>query len=106
MENPLLGRKFIWNYETGFAGGGFEVELISDKQLTSKGLGIAEGFFGTMNYDLGVIAPNIFFLSYNKDDGDVISVAINLNTKRVCATGSTTSGTRLFMTGTVKEIVD
>jgi hypothetical protein len=103
MENPLVGRKVVWIYETVYPGAGFEVEFISNEQLTSKGIGKAEGWSATMPYDMAVVASDIYFVSFNKDDGEVISIVINLTTNKVYASRSTVTPDRVFMTGTVNE---
>jgi hypothetical protein len=38
MAHPLVGRTFVWTYETGAPGAGFEVTFISNNQKTSKGV--------------------------------------------------------------------
>jgi hypothetical protein len=101
MENPLLGKKVSWVYETVYPGAGFEVEFISGEQLISKGVGKAMGYSATMPYDMAVVAPDIYFVSFNKDDGEVISIVLNLITSRVYASRSMVTPERVFMTGRV-----
>ena len=48
MTHPLVGRTFIWMYETGVPGAGFEVTFISGNQKTSKDVtGVAKGYAAT-----------------------------------------------------------
>ncbi len=103
MDNPLVGRKVIWTYETVYPGASFEVEFISDEQLISTGLGKAEGWSATMPYDMAVVASDIYFVSFNKEDGEVISIVINLISKKVYSSRSTVTPDRVFITGTVIE---
>lgn len=107
MSNPLVGRKVIWTYENAFQGASFEVEFVSNEQLTSKGLGAAEGFFVTTSYDMAVIRSGVYFVIYNVSleniDDEVISIAIDLGNGTVSASRVTDNLHRQLMIGTVKE---
>ena len=105
MAHPLVGRTFIWMYETGMPGAGFEVTFISDHQKTSKDVtGVAQGYAATHTYDLAVVAPNVYMISWLEDSGNTLTVVLNLNEMRIYSSYSTTAPERIFMTGTIREI--
>jgi hypothetical protein len=104
MNNPLVGRKVFWTYETAYPGASFEVEFISNEHLTSTGFGVAEGFFAKCPYNMAVVASDVYFVAFNKDDGEVIAIVIDMANQKVYSSRSTMEPGREFMTGTVKEM--
>jgi hypothetical protein len=108
VSHPLVGRKVIWAFENAFQGASFEVEFVSQGQLTSKGLGEAEGFYITAPYDMVVIRPDVYFVIYNVSaeyiDDEVISIVIDLGNGTVSASLVTEKVHGQLMIGKVKEL--
>jgi phenolic acid decarboxylase len=106
MDNPLVGRTFQWTWEQGFSiQPTFEVTFISNTQKTSKAIAGIE-YAATHTYDLAIIAPDIYLLSWLEEGGAVITMSLNLNKMQVIGSFSTIVPERFFMMGTIKEISD
>lgn len=104
-NNPLLGKTVVITYETGAPGVSFEINFISENQKTSTGRGIAEGYFAADNYEMAVVAPNIYMISWMEDaDGHVVTAVWNLNDMKAYGSYSSTEPKRIFMTGIINEI--
>ena len=103
MDHPLVGRTFVWTYETGAPGAAFEVAFISDNQKTSKM--IAGGDYSAIHtYDHAIVAPNVHMVSWSEEGGTVLTVVLNLNEMRIYSSFTTTVPERRFLTGTIREI--
>ncbi len=106
-NNPLVGKTVVITYETGAPGVSFEINFLSNTQKTSTGRGASEGYVSTDEYDLMVIAPKIYMLSWMaKEDGHVVTAVWNLNTMRAYGTYSDPGPTRTTMTGVINEVRD
>jgi hypothetical protein len=104
-NNPLIGKTVVITYETGAPGFSFEINFFSSSQKTSTGRGKAEGYVATDNYELAVVAPNVYMVSWmGKEDGHVVTVVWNLNDMKAYGTYSNPEPTRTSMTGTINEI--
>ena len=104
-NNPLVGKTVVLTYETGFRGASVEINFISNSQKTSKGRGASEGYFATDNYEMAVVAPNIYMVSWMEDaDGHVVTAVWNLNTMKAYGSYSSPEPQRIFMTGIINEI--
>jgi len=104
-NNPLVGKTVVLTYETGFPGASVEINFISNTQKTSKGRGASEGYFATDNYEMAVVAPNIYMISWMEDaDGHVVTAIWNFNTMKAYGSYSNPEPKRVFMTGIINEI--
>ena len=104
-NNPLVGKAIVLTYETGFPGASVEIHFISNAQKTSIGRGTMEGYFATDNYEMAVVAPNIYMASWMEDsDGHVVTAVWNLNTIKAYGSYSSPEPKRIFMTGIINEI--
>ena len=105
VNNPLIGKTVVITYETGFQGASVEINFISNTQKTSKGRGASEGYFATDNYEMAVVAPDIYMISWMEDaDGHVVTAVWNLNTMKAYGSYSNREPRRIFMTGIINEI--
>ena len=104
-SNPLLGKTVVITYETGAPGTSFEIKFISDNQKTSTGRGAAEGYFATDNYEMAVVAPNIYMISWmGNEDGHVVTAVWNFENMKAYGSYSDGEPKRMFMTGIINEI--
>lgn len=105
VNNPLVGKTIVLTYETGFPGASVEIHFISNTQKASTGRGASEGYFATDNYEMAVVAPNIYMVSWMEDaDGHVVTAVWNLNTMNAYGSYSSPEPKRIFMTGIINEI--
>lgn len=107
MINPLIGRKVLWTFENALLGASFEIEFVSSKELTSRGHGMAEGFFVTVPYEMSIIRDNVFLVIYSvklDDLNEVISIVVDIAQAKVNACRVTNGFTTQLMIGTVEEI--
>ena len=105
MTHPLVGRTFLWTWETGAPGAVFEVAFTSDNEHTSKGVaGPVLGYSDTHIYDIAIVAPDVYMISWLKPSGMTVTVVLNLTEKRIYGSYSTPAPERGFMTGTIREI--
>ena len=75
-NNPLVGKTVVITYETGFPGTSVEINFVSDHQKTSA----STGYFATDEYEMAVVAPNIYMVSWmGNEDGHVVTAVWNLN---------------------------
>ena len=103
--NPLVGKTVVITYETGAPGASFEINFISDHQKTSTGRGAAEGYLATDVYEMAVIAPGIYMISWMDDaDGHVVTAVWDLAGMKAYGSYSNPKPERIFMTGTINEI--
>ena len=103
MNHPLVGRAFVWSYETGAPGAAFEVTFISDNQKTSKMIAGGD-YSATHTYDHAIVAPYVHMVAWTEEGGTVLTVVLNLNEMRIYSSYSTTAAERRFLTGTIREI--
>lgn len=104
-NNPLVGKTIVLTYETGAPGFSVEINFISNTQKTSRGRGQSEAYFVTDNYEMAVIAPNIYMVSWMEDaDGHVVTAVWNFNTMKAYGSYSNPEHKRIFMTGVINEI--
>jgi len=82
-NNPLVGKTVVVTYETGAPGFSSEINFISNGQKTSTGKSTADGYVATDNYEMAVVAPNIYMVSWMEDsDGHVVIAVWNFNTTK------------------------
>jgi len=106
-NNPLIGKTVTITYETGFPGSSVEINFISDNQKTSTGRGTSEGYIATDNYEMAVVAPNFYMVSWmGNEDGHVVTAVWNLNEMKAYGSYSNPEPKRIFMTGIISEIRD
>ena len=55
-------------------------------------------------YDLAMVVPNVYMISWLEDSGNTLTVVLNLKEMRIYGSYSTTAPERIFMTGTIREI--
>ena len=104
-NNPLIGKTVVITYETGAPGTSFEINFISNSQKTSVGRGAAEGYFATDNYEMVVVAPNIYMISWmGNEDGHVVTAIWNFEDMKAYGSYSNLEPKRIFMTGIINEI--
>jgi phenolic acid decarboxylase len=103
VNNPLVGRKFQWTWQTGAPGAAFEVDFISHEIKTSRAIAGLE-YEAIHTYDLAVVAPQVYMVSWLEESGTALTVVINLNEMKIYGSFSTTTPERLFLAGTIKEI--
>ena len=79
--------------------------LFGIKTVTWKCLaGSAAGSSGTNSYDAIEITPNILFISWSKDDGEVVSIVANFQNDILHCCYSH-EGTRYFRKGNIKNFI-
>lgn len=104
-NNPLVGKTVVITYETGFPGSSVEINFVSDHQKTSTGRGVSAGYFATDEYEMAVVAPKIYMVSWmGNEDGHVVTVVWNLNEMKAYGSYSNPDRQRVFMTGLINEI--
>ena len=104
-NNPLVGKTIVITYETGFPESSVEIHFVSDRQKTSTGRGASAGYFATDEYEMAVVAPNIFMVSWmGNEDGHVVTAVWNLNDMKAYGSYSNPDRQRIFMTGFINEI--
>jgi len=105
INNPLVGKTVVITYEAGFPGASVEINFISNSQKTSKGRGASEGYFATDNYEMAVVAPNVYMVSWMEDaDGHVVTAVWNFDEMKAYGSYSNPEPKRIFMTGIINEI--
>ena len=67
--------------------------------------GSAAGSSGTDSYGAIEIAPNIFFISWSKDDGEVVSIVANLQ-KDILHCCNAHEGTRHFWKANIERFAN
>ena len=77
-QHPLVGRKFTWTWNTGFPGAAFEIEFISENKKRSTALRGLD-YRATHTYDMAVVAPNIYMVSWLESNSITFSVVLNLD---------------------------
>lgn len=102
-DHPLVGRKFVWTWETGFPGASFEVDFFSSDMKRACGKGEL-CYSATHNYDIAVVDQDIYMVSWMEKNGITQSVVLNLETDRVYGSFSTPSPGRVFLTGRLEEV--
>ena len=106
-NNPLIGKTVVITYETGFPGTSVEINFISNSQKTSTGRGASEGYFATDNYEMAVVAPNIYMVSWmGNEDGHVVTAIWNFEDMKAYGSYSNPEPKRILMTGIINEIRD
>jgi hypothetical protein len=106
-NNPLVGKTVIITYETGAPGFSVEINFFSNQQKTSTGRGATAGYVATDAYEMVVIAPNIYMVSWlAQEDGHVVTAVWNFNDMKAYGTYSNPEPTRVTMTGFINEIRD
>jgi phenolic acid decarboxylase len=106
-NNPLVGKTVVITYETGAPGYSAEINFFSNHQKTSTGRGATVGYVSTDNYEMVVVAPNIYMVSWlAQKDGHVVTVVWNFNDMKAYGTYSNPEPTRVTMTGVINEIRD
>lgn len=104
-NNPLIGKTVVISYETGAPGVSFEINFISDSQKTSTGRGAAEGYFATDNYEMAVVAPNVYMVSWmGNEDGHVVTAVWNFENMKAYGSYSNPEPKRIFMAGIIDAI--
>jgi hypothetical protein len=104
-NNPLVGKTVVITYETGFPGASVEIHFVSGRQKTSTGRGASDGYFATDDYEMAVVAPNIYMVSWmGNEDGHVVTAVWNLNDMKAYGSYSNPERQRIFMTGLINEI--
>lgn len=104
-HNPLVGKTVVITYETGAPGFSVEINFFSSSQKTSTGRGDTAGYVATDDYEMVVVAPNIYMVSWMaKEDGHVVTAVWNLNEMKAYGTYSNPEPTRVMMTGVINEI--
>jgi hypothetical protein len=105
MGNPLVGKTIAFKYETGAPPGtAIEIDFFSEQQKTSKSLDPANPWVGTDNYDMAVIAVNIYMASWMGDDGHVVTAVFNLNDMTINSTYSSPERVRFPMAGIITDV--
>jgi len=106
-NNPLVGKTVVITYETGAPGFSVEINFFSNTQKTSTGRGETAGYIATDDYEMIVVAPNIYMVSWiAKEDGHVVTAVWNLNEMKAYGTYSNPEPSRVTMTGVINEIRD
>ena len=99
-KNPLVGKTVVVTYETGAPGHTYEIDFFSNSQKTSTGRGTAEGYVSTDDYEMAVVAPNVYMVSWmGIEDGHVVTTVWNLNDMKAYSTYSDPEPTRISLTG-------
>ena len=104
-NNPLVGKTVVITYETGFPGASVEINFFSDSQKTSTGRGLSAGYFSTDNYEMAVVASNIYMVSWmGNEDGHVVTAVWNFDQMKAYGSYSNPERECIFMTGIINEI--
>jgi hypothetical protein len=104
MDHPLVGKTITWTWESPFPGSGFEVHFLSSHQKRSIGKGAAAGYDALHTYDAAIVAPNTYLIAWIKDDGDAVSVVLNLDEMQVYGSYITSKQERVFMLGVIDQV--
>jgi len=105
VKNPLIGKTVVITYETGFPGSSVEINFISANQKTSTGRGATDGYLATDNYEMAIVAPNIYMVSWmGTEDGHVVTAVWNFDNMKAYGVYSNPEPNRIFMTGVINEI--
>ena len=103
MGNPLVGKRISFTYETGAPGAAIEITALRQTEnLKESRSGRSVG--STDNYDMAVIAPNIYMASWSGNDGHVVTAVFNLNDMTINSTYSDTERARFPMAGIINEL--
>ena len=104
-NNPLIGKTVVITYETGLPGASIEINFISNSQKTSMGRGATEGYFATDDYEMAIVAPNVYMVSWmGNEDGHVVTAVWNFAEMKAYGSYSNPEPKRIFMTGIINEI--
>jgi hypothetical protein len=108
VDHPLVGKTITISYETPAAakGASFQWHFLSNNQKHAQGLGTATGYDALHTYDLAIVAPNIYFIAWLKDDGDAVAVVLNLNDGKVYGSATSPTPARFFMLGVIAQVSD
>jgi len=105
VNNPLIGKTVVITYETGFPGTSVEINFISNNQKTSKGRGASEGYVATDDYEMAIVAPNVYMVSWmGNEDGHVVTAVWNFDDMKAYGSYSNPDRKRILMTGIINEI--
>lgn len=104
MNNPLVGKTIAFTYETGFPGASLEINFFAEHQKTSTNMDPENPWSVTDNYDMVVIAPNIYMASWMGANGHVVTAVFNLNNMRINSTYSDLEPKRVVMAGFISEV--
>jgi len=105
VKNPLIGKTVVITYATGFPGTSVEIKFISNSQKTSTGRGASEGYFAIDNYEMAVVAPNIYMVSWmGIEDGHVVTAVWNFDSMEAYGSYSNPKPSHIFMAGVINEI--
>jgi len=104
-NNPFIDKTIVITYETGFPGTSVEINSISDSQKTSTGRCASESYSTTDNYEMAVVALNIYMVSWmGNEDGHVVTAIWNFDTMKAYGSYSNGEPKRIFMAGIINEI--
>jgi hypothetical protein len=104
-KNPLVGKTVAITYETGFPGTSVEINFFSDNQKTSTGRGTSASYFSTDNYEMAIVAGNIYMVFWiGNKDGHVVTAVWNFDQVKAYGSYSNPGRERIFMTGIINEI--
>ena len=103
MANPLVGKKITFTYETGFPGASIEIHFFSETQKTSTNQDPENPWSDTDDYDMVIVAPNIYMASWMGADGHVVTAVFNLNDMTINSTYSNPEPKRIPVAGVYKQ---
>ncbi len=105
MGNPLVGKTIAFTYETGAPPGtAIEIDFFSERQKTSRSLDPTNPWVATDDYDMAVIAVDIYMASWMGDDGHVVTAVFNLSNMTIYSTYSSPDRLRIPMTGIITDV--
>jgi hypothetical protein len=105
VRNPLVGKTIAITYETGFPGASVEIQFISSTRKISTGHGPAGSFVAEDDYEMAVVAPNVYMASWrDESDGHVVTAVWNLETMRAFGSYAHPGVGRIFMSGSIDEV--
>ncbi len=106
MDHSLVGKTITLTWEAPYPGASFEMHFLSEHQKRSIGRGTATGYNALHTYDAAAVAPNTYLIAWIKDDGDAQSLVLNLDEMKAYGSYVTRDHERIFMLGTIDQIVE
>jgi hypothetical protein len=105
MDNSLVGKTIAFQYETGAPPGtAIEIDFFSERQKTSRSLDPTNHWVATDDYDMAVIAVDIYMASWMGDDGHVVTAVFNLRNMTINSTYSSLDRLRIPMAGIITDV--
>ena len=101
VDHPLVKQTIRVRWESPGAAA-FEWHFLSDREKHARAL---DGSYDAIHsYNLAVVAPDIYFISWRKDEGDAISVVLNLDQMKAYGSYVMPQGSPVPMVGTVEKV--